>query len=153
MKRSTVVTEKNIHVIYGKLKRFFYNKNDTGFIMYHNFDCGWKNIKPYHIKQKIIKPDYVELDKINNTRFIRITLQNGVSGFAIELGDRIQFFGNKIIFQSKCKHFGGNDYSYEVFEQVELSEADLDDIYNRRCEEEYSASAYYSSLDEWSDLE
>jgi len=154
MNRTTTVTERNIHTIYGKIKRFFYNKTEdehVGFTMHHNFDCGWKNIKPYNVnKERIFKPDCVDLVHgfiSTKERFIKLILQEEVSGFVIKVGDKVQFNGNRFILQSKWLGTGYN-YSYEVFERVELSESDLYDIHHRRCDDAYYASICYNNLDE-----
>lgn len=122
------ITENNIKEVYGRLKKFFYNSNTTGFEEWHNFDCGFKK----HISPVI----YIGKDKIrnintypspNNVKYmskgsvpgisysyilVRLTATNS---FSLQPGDKISFCGNRIIYRHKSI-LRDHNYTYSVFQ-------------------------------------
>ena len=48
----------------GIIKKFFFTNNPHDFITWHNFDCGWREEKPYGIKNKkeLTKRKYFRLN-------------------------------------------------------------------------------------------
>lgn len=130
--RVITITEKNMKSVYGRLKKFFYNKNHTGFEEWHNFDCGFKK----HISPLI----YIEKDKIRNIHkypspdsveynpkgtvagisysyiLLRLTASDGDS---LCVGDKIAFCGNRIIYRTKG-FFGGHKFIYTVFQVLPM---------------------------------
>lgn len=115
------ITENNIKEVYGRLRKFFYNNNRTGFIFWDNLDCGFKKhiksfrstksyrstIKDYNfeipIYSKLPSPDSVDFVQNNeqpemNHIFIRFT---DMEFEYLEIGDKIAFCSNKIIIKSE----------------------------------------------------
>lgn len=130
--RVITITEKNMKSVYGRLRKFFYNKNHTGFEEWHNFDCGFKkHISPliYIGKDKIRNvlkypsPDVVEYNPKGTVAGIgysyislRLTASDGGS---LHTGDKIAFCGNRIICRTKG-FFGGYKYIYTVFQVLPM---------------------------------
>lgn len=129
------ITDENIKSVYGRLKKFFYNKNRTGFEEWHNFDCGFKkHISPYldylYIKEKKTRvvnrypsPNSVTYEKKGTVPgisydYILINLDAGHSiGFCA--GDKIAFCGNRIITRTDC-FWGYHKYIYAVFQATPI---------------------------------
>lgn len=154
MKNNTkviTITENNIKEVYGRLRKFFYNNNETGFEGWHNFDCGFKK----HINRNIYingkkvptcimypAPDEIELilkrDENNyyNLDFIRISL-TATDSFSLQYGDKIAFCGNRIILRTKC-FFSGYKYIYSVY-QVNPMPKERQYRMKRNAELEYEA--------------
>lgn len=134
--KTITITERNIKSVYGRLKRFFYNNNHTGFEEWHNFDCGFKkHISPiiYIGKNKIRNtneypaPDYIEYNSKetksalrNNSSYISIRFTK-THGTCLYVGDKIAFCGNRIIYRSE--EIGGeHKYCYSVFQVLQMGE-------------------------------
>lgn len=145
--RVITITESNIKTIYGRLRKFFYNNNHTGFEEWHNFDCGFKkHISPiiYIGKDKIrnvneySSPDAVEFIK-DGTRGSSIILRlTATNGDRLKCGDKIAFCGNRIIYRTKC-FFGCYKYIYTVFQVLPMT---LQDQYDKRIRAERGAANY-----------
>ena len=101
------ITEENMKSIHGRLKKFFYNKNHTGFEEWHNFDCGFKkHISPliYIGNDKIRNvheypsPNFIEYKSIGTVPDIRCSyILIGLTesdGDSLHIGDKIAFCGN-----------------------------------------------------------
>lgn len=136
--RVITITEKNMKDIYGRLKKFFYNNNKTGFEEWHNFDYGFKK----HISSEI----YIGEDKIRNVLtypspnsieynpkgtvpgisydFISLHL-TASDGDSLRCGDKIAFCGNRIIYRTKCS-WGSYKYIYSVFQVLPMNKAEQD---------------------------
>ena len=143
------ITENNIKEVYGRLKKFFFNKNSTGFEEWHNFDCGFKK----HISTEIFignkrirnirqypSPDHIRFDDIGSGYIILNLTATDSSG--LQCGDKIAFCGNRIIFRTKC-FWGDHKYIYSVFQVFPMSKAAQDN--KRICAERDAAmyEAYY----------
>lgn len=128
------ISEKNMKSVCGRLRKFFYNKNHTGFEEWHNFDCGFKkHISPliYIGKDKIRNvlkypsPDAVEYNPKGTVLgigysyiLLRLTASDGDS---LRTGDKIAFCGNRIIYRTKCS-WGKHKYIYTVFQVLPMEE-------------------------------
>lgn len=132
--RTITITERNIKSVYGRLKKFFYNNNHTGFVEWHNFDCGFKK----HISPII----YIGKDKIRNVHqypspnavkyrhkgtmpgisysYISLML-TAADGDSLHIGDKIAFCGNRVIYRTKC-NWGDHNYIYTVFQVLQMEE-------------------------------
>lgn len=143
------LTEKNIGMVLGRLKRFF-NNHKYGYLTFHNFDCGYKNIKPYAGIQKDITVDILEIDydEFNNNKpYIRVNFQKSVSGTVFYLGTRFIFKGNEIVTQQKWHSYFKENYIYSVYRLCKLSDNDKIKIRERRMFEEDMANEYWNSID------
>ena len=123
------ITEKNIKEVYGRLKKFFYNNNHSGFEEWHNFDCGFKkHISPLlHIGKDKIRnvnnypsPDAIEYNQKGTGSYIILRL-TATDGDSLHIGDKIAFLGNKIIYRTKG-FFAGHKYIYTVFQAASMSD-------------------------------
>lgn len=135
------VTEKNMKGIYGKLKKFFYNKHRTGFEEWHNFDCGFKrHISPNIVidKQWIFNvnrfpsPDEVEYIPKGKRPgidydYIRIGLTTD-NGASILPGDKIAFLGNRIITRTRWRILRDRGYIYTVYQVLPMSKKEQLDL-------------------------
>lgn len=148
------ITSENINDVYGRLHKFFYNKNRTGFEEWHNFNCGFKkHISPYIYidgkKERVVNvypsPDEVELVIRGGQSWIVVRLMSG-HGFVLQCGDKIAFCGNRIIHRSKWM-FGG--YEYEVFQAYKMSE-EKQQTMKYYAEMEHKAWENEMMEDEWS---
>lgn len=131
------ITEKNLEQIYGTMKKFFYNKNKTGFTSWHNYDCGFKHIKKTVKDKELGKistehiypaPRLFELDK--KMKLIRIHLISG-EGFCIRIGDEVALMSGKIIIKTKEVFLPNYHYCYEVFQAKKLTVNDEKNINTR----------------------
>lgn len=127
------ITEKNIKSVYGRLRKFFYNNNHTGFEEWHNFDCGFKkHISPFiYIGDEKIRninnypsPNSIEYKKKGTVSgisddyiLLRLTASDGDS---LHIGDKIAFCGNRVIYRTKCS-WGGHKYIYTVFQVLQMT--------------------------------
>ncbi|MBP1309163.1 hypothetical protein JOD82_002183 [Paenibacillus sp. 1182] len=131
--RKIKVTEKNIRSIAAQLKRFFNNSN-YGYRYFHNYDCGFKNIKPYSDVGIESSVDGIRVSTLmNGESYIEVNYQTDVSREVIRLGSMIVFKGgNEIILQQKwvCPdHF---QYSYIVFRLQKLTDQEYEEIARER---------------------
>lgn len=122
------ITKENIKDIYGRLHKFFYNKNKTGFIVWHNFDCGFKKrIRPviclscpnskgvFKYRTMIKYPAPTMLQLVENER-IRLLITTGESD-SLKIGDKIAFCSNRIIYRTECTwDKKRHKYIYSVFQ-------------------------------------
>lgn len=123
------VTKSNIRDIYGRLKKFYNNNNNTGFVEWHNFDCGFKkHINPYiviggqkvRVENKYTSYADVELDKSQGEIFIRIKLGPGEAGL-VKIGDKIAFLGNRYIHREKSNYrIWGHNYIYSTYQVLPM---------------------------------
>lgn len=134
--KALLITENNMKEVYGRLRRFFYNNNNTGFEEWHNFDCGFKkHISPMiYIDNNRIRnihkypsPDVVEYKKKGavigigySYILIRLTATDVTS---LQCGDKIAFCSNKIIYRTKCT-WGDYKYVYSVFQVLPMSKTE-----------------------------
>lgn len=155
--RVTTITEENIKSVYGKLRKFFYNNNHTGFEKWHNFDCGFKK----HISPMI----YIGKDKIRNVlkypspnaieyrhkgtvpgisySYISLML-TATDGDSLHIGDKIAFCGNRIIYRTKCT-WGNHEYIYTTFQVLPMDETKQRQMkYWAEREEEIYEADYYA---------
>ena len=132
-----IITENNIKEVYGRLKKFFYNNNTTGFEGWYNYDCGFKK----HISPKIYIDDGRKTININRypspdniriefddtcSRYITLNL-TPISACVLCYGDKIAFCGNRIIFRTKC-FWGNNKYLYSVFQVLPMKSDEQEEI-------------------------
>lgn len=124
-----IVTEGNLQYIYGRVRKFFYNRNRTGFSKWSSFDCGFKkNLRSFSKNgMDFISPKFVKIDShkdipgISDKPFILIKLVPNAE-FAIRIGNRVAFCGNRIIVQNNhCYPFEHN-FEYEVFQVLPVEE-------------------------------
>ena len=132
--KNFTITETNLSEVYGLLRKFFYNNKGTGFVAWHNFDCGLKNVKSSFVardktlittKQKYHAPISIELDK--KMKLIRIHLIVG-EGFCIDIGDKVCFLSGKLIIRTEEYFIPEHNYCYQVFQVLPLSNDDESDI-------------------------
>ena len=150
------ITEKNMKSIHGRLKKFFYNKNYTGFEEWHNFDCGFKkHISPliYIGKDKIRNvlkypsPDAVEYNPkgtVPGISYSYISLRLTASdGDSLHIGDKIAFCGNRIIYRTKCS-WGNHKFIYTVFQVLPMKKEKQNQmkLWAEREEAMYEADYY-----------
>lgn len=128
------ITEENIKSVYGKLRKFFYNRNQTGFEEWHNFDCGFGRISPYiHIDGNKIRnihkypaPDEVmyypkgTVPGISSYGYIVIRL-TATDCDSLRCGDKIAFCGNRIVYRTKATYSFRHRYIYSVFQVLPMS--------------------------------
>lgn len=164
-KNSILVTENNINEIYGRLKKFFYNKNNSGFITWHNYDCaGFKGKikKTIDLSDSMLKHDYVKIErefpaplnialKTKNPdeciykTYILCSLDAN-HGLAIYLGDRISFRGNKIIIRGHALSiFDNKKYLYSVYQMIPMSKKVQDEMHDKA---EYEKQLYDEEFEE-----
>lgn len=103
--KTVTINKDNIQFVYGRLKKFFNNNNNTCFETWFNLNCGFK---------KRIKPMW----GFNHTTIIGnhiyendITIMAGDEGIwfptfgmdinDIMIGDKISFLGNRIVYSKK----------------------------------------------------
>lgn len=155
------LTNKNIQMVTGQLRRFFFNSK-YGFTSHHNFDCGYKNIKPYGRIELNTSVDAIEIaeDILSGDKFIRITFQRGVSATVLHLGSYIIFKGGfEIITQEKWKGTKDLNYLYNVYRLKPLSyreellileqrkwDKEMSDSYWKDVEREYEEDYEYEEL-------
>lgn len=132
------ITENNMRDVYGRLKKFFYNNNRTGFEEWHNFDCGFKkhispeiyigedrirNVNTYPSPNAI---KYQETGTVAGINYSYIVLNFTASeGDSLRCGDKIAFCGNRIIYRTKCV-WGDYNYIYSVFQALPMSKTEQD---------------------------
>lgn len=124
--QAITITEKNIRQIYGRIRKFFYNRHSTGFDEWHNFDCGFKkHISPNLLiegkKTRVVNhypaPEEIEFVDANGGRIIiRLT---EMDGDMLECGDRIAFYGNRIIHQKKWI-WSDMNYIYTTYQVAQM---------------------------------
>lgn len=123
------VTEKNIKEVYGRLNKFFNNRNKNGYVEWHNFDCGFKKrINPYiFIDGQKIRTDniytsyaHVEMDTMHGRTFIRMKLSYTDAGI-IEVGDKIAFLGNRFIHREKFT-LSKHKYIYSTYQMIPMTD-------------------------------
>lgn len=128
------ITEKNIKSVCGRLKKFFYNNNHTGFEEWHNFDCGFKrHISPLiyignnKIKNVLQYPspetiEYKQKGTVSGISYSYILLRFTASdGDSLHIGDKIAFCGNRVVYRTKC-FWGDYKYIYTVFQVLPMGE-------------------------------
>lgn len=149
--RKVTLTSKNINMVLHLLKKFFNNKK-YGFESYHNFDCGWKNFKPYHGGIKSLDKDVdaieIDFDLFTGDPYIRIAFQKGVSGTVLYVGSVIKFKGGSQI-TTQCEWIMRNSFNF-VYTTYRLKKLSLRDTIrineHRKFELEYS-NDYWSSVE------
>lgn len=123
------ITKDNISEMYSRLKKFFYNKNRTGFEEWHNFDCGFKkHINRYitldGVKEEICNyfpsPESVELIEKGNTWIRIVFTANNID--MLEVGDKIAFLSNRIITKKKWHIASLGKNIYTVYQVKPMSE-------------------------------
>jgi hypothetical protein len=147
--RKVVLSENNIRAVLGQLKRFFNNPR-YGYEHFHNFDCGYKNIKPYSYTTVDKNVDRLEIDfdTFTGKPFIRMVFQEGVSYDVLLLGTVIVFKGgNEIIIQQEWRYSKDKNYIYSVFRLKRLSDEDVSEIAERRMLEKELTDAYWDSVE------
>lgn len=130
--RVITITEKNIKSVYGRLKKFFYNNNHTGFEEWHNFDCGFKrHISPIiHIGKNKVRnihkypsPDAIKYNHKGTVPGIVhsyvLLILTAVNRDALHIGDKISFCGNRIIYRTESS-LGNCKYIYTVFQVLPM---------------------------------
>lgn len=145
--RKIVLSEKNIGLVKSRLERFFFNPK-YGYTMHHNFDCGYKNIKPYGQGQKSNGENVDRIDigfeSGTNKPFIRIVFQDGVSYGILHIGSIIVFKGgNEIITQEKWSFTDVGNYVYTVYRLKPLTRDEKLEIAMERAFEKSMADDYW----------
>lgn len=163
--KAIVITKNNIKDVYGRLRKFFYNKNKTGFESWHNFNCGFKkHISRYititirddeYSKEEKCKisimypaPEEIELcnyrkeyiicgEKRDSVPYIRMHI-TATDSTRFDVGDKIAFCGNRIIHKSKLF----DDYVYQVYQATPMSEHEQNIL--KECAKR--ESQFYDSL-------
>lgn len=131
--RKIKISEKNIYMVAGLLRKFLENPK-YGIRMYHNFDCGFKNIKPYARVTIDFAPTNIMIrggECYSPDKYIHITFQERVAYSVINIGSIVLLSGNKIVIQQK-ESLISYTYRYTVYEHVTLTEWDVRDICERR---------------------
>lgn len=125
------INDSNIKDVFGRLKKFFYNKNHTGFESWHNFDCGFKK---KHINRYITLKDdkeykcytgniypsplLVSLGCFHDEYYISIKLDYE-NILHLDIGDKICFLSNRIIVRTKS--FINHKYVYETIQALPMT--------------------------------
>lgn len=141
--KAIVITPDNIKAVYGRLRKFFYNKNKTGFESWHNFNCGFKKhisryvtirgdeyLKEEKCRISIMYPAPEEIDLLNyhkeyiihgkifdSVPCIRMRI-TATDCTLFEVGDKVAFCGNRIIHKSKLF----DEWAYQVYQATPMSE-------------------------------
>lgn len=137
--KAIIITEDNIKEVYGKLRKFFYNKNKTGFSTSHSFDTGFKKrINPYiYISNEKIKtymvypqPESVEFHPVGSVpgirkSFIRVRT-TAVDSFILNIGDKIAFLGNRINIRQKCIFLKEHRFIYTTYQALPIDKKEQD---------------------------
>lgn len=127
--KAITITKDNIGEVYSRIKKFFYNKNRTGFEEWHNFDCGFKrHINRYitldGIKKEICNyfpsPELIELVGKGNTWIRIVFTPNSID--TLEVGDKVAFLGNRIIIKQKWGITPAGKNIYIVYQAKSMSE-------------------------------
>ena len=120
------ISEKNMKEVYGRIRKFFYNKNNTGFISWHNFDCGFKKHIPAlkfddgeRVIHKYPSPNDVMLLQMGGNSYIGLRL-TATDGMSLACGDKIAFVGNRIICRKEW-FLDNHKYVYDVFQAIPMS--------------------------------
>lgn len=153
------ITEKNINDVYGKLCKFFYNNNSTGFESWHNFDCSFKkHISRYIYKYPKLRGETIRIshsypapEKISlGANKIVVSLTAG-EGYTLDCGDKIAFLGNRII-QRREWGYSEEKYVYEVFQALPMSKQEQEErqLAAKREEMAYLGSDY-DDYEDWED--
>lgn len=156
------ITNRNIKEICGKMKKFFYNNNKTGFISWHNFSCGFKHISPMieldgsmiRVEHTYPAPRSITLSR--NNKIISVSL-TATDAFGLKEGDKIAFCGNRIITRQNWGFIFGKEkqYLYTVFQVLPMEKekqnrlhtnaeneaAEYEEEYYKELEEEYKNSS------------
>ncbi len=161
--KAIVITPNNIKDVYGRLRKFFYNKNKTGFESWHNFNCGFKKHisryitisdddypkeEKYKISIMYPAPEEIELcnyhkeyvifdEKRDSVPYIRMRI-TATDCTVFDVGNKIAFCGNRIIHKSKLF----DEYVYQVYQATPMSDHEQNIL--KECAER--ASQFYDSL-------
>lgn len=142
--------------VYGKLKKFFYNNNQTGFEEWHNFDCGFKkHISPIiqigenKIRNVLKYPspnaiEYRHKGTVPGINYSYISLMlTATDGDSLHIGDKIAFCGNRIIYRTKWI-WGNHEYIYTTFQVLPMDKTKQRQMkyWAERKEEIYEAGYY-----------
>ena len=132
--KAITITEKNMKSVYGKLKKFFYNNNQTGFEEWHNFDCGFKkHISPIiqigenKIRNVLKYPspnaiEYRHKGTVPGIGYSYISLMlTATNRDSLHIEDKIAFCGNRIIYRTKCC-WGDHKYIYTTFQVLPMED-------------------------------
>lgn len=131
-----IVTENNIKEIYGRVYKFFYNRNKTGFACWHTFDCGFKKKISRYIALDTQKKDtdtYYKYPsplevKLNDEQNRIIIYLTATDSFSIKPGDKIAFLGNRIIHKEKWI-IRGYDFVYTVYQVLPMNDHEQKSIH------------------------
>lgn len=156
--RAITITKANINSIYGRMKKFFYNNNNTGFTSWHNFNCGFKRVNPIveisgdkmRLERTYPAPLKVALSKnYEKQPEISVTL-TAADGFVLGIGDKVAFCGNRIIIRDEFYNGFRKpiDYCYMVYQAFPMSIEEQDMKQEMIREEE---DAYWDAYED--DLE
>ena len=132
-----VLTEKNMPMVCGELRKFFWNNNKTGFTNRHNFDCGW-GVRNYHgmSDSLIAPPENIRFLNHDGDPIIAIGLDK-CNGLALSVGDIVRFYGNKIIMRHPWVRITENEphFLYEVYQAAPMSIAEQQKYYDSKEDE------------------
>lgn len=140
------VTDNNIRDVYGRIKKLFNNRNRTGYIEWHNFNCGFKKrINPYieidggkvRTDNKYTSSVEVEMDREHRTSrgkdayaaYIRVKLGPGCADI-IQIGDRVAFRGNHLIVREPWDFIMEAGYIYTVYQAIPMSLEEQEELDN-----------------------
>jgi len=135
------VTEDNIKEICGRVRKFFYNRNETGFASWHTFDCGFKKRISRYIALDGPKKDvdtYYKYPaplevKLNDDQDRIIVYLTASDSFSIKPGDKIAFLGNRIVHKEKWI-IRGHNFIYTVYQVLPMcihEQRSIHDIHER----------------------
>ena len=132
-----IITDKNINDVYTRLRKFFYNRNQTGFEAWHDYDCGFKKrIKRYIDEegnrldaQRYPAPVMITLEGNRSYgRCISVQLVAG-EGFELCCGDKIAFYGNRIVCRTDWPHNDSIKYIYSTFQACPMTQEEQESIH------------------------
>ena len=112
--KGITITKENLNYVLGRLNKFFFNNNHTGFSVWYNCNCGSKK----HIEPQLGNIDYRKAESIS-VDFNSVTIWlSGYDPYNFNIGDKIDFRNNKII--HKAEWFFNNQptrrFIYTVFQ-------------------------------------
>lgn len=134
--RVVTVTKDNINEVYGRLKKFYNNKNHNGIIEWHNFDCGFKkHISPYiiidgekvRVENKYSGKVRLKLEDSGKEPYIVIDFSATDIG-SVKIGDRIAFLGNRYIHREDWWSKREYSYIYSTYQMIKMDDNEKESL-------------------------
>lgn len=128
--KTIIVTKQNIKEVYGRLRKFYNNKNSNGIIEWHNFDCGFKkHISPYiniggkqvRVENKYSGNVKLRLEGMDKSEPYIIIGFSATDTGVVKVGDKLAFLGNRYIHREDWVFKHEYSYIYSTYQLVKMS--------------------------------